>query len=156
MENNYSQCRSAMRDLSGGFGHTQDILASLKAALFNGLPVCKNITSYWRTKNGKTECSNIAAVVAELEKERPLIFSAVLEVSTFTGHHAREKLNTAFDMLYDDSKNHRLIIYAIMCYIWAINFFNFKFRLHQYMYYFVGLYAAICHCCIRVTVTAEV
>ena len=71
MEGNYSECRSAMRYLSGGFGHTPDILASLKAALFNGIPVVKNLTSYWRTKNGKTECSNIAAVVAELEKERP-------------------------------------------------------------------------------------
>ena len=73
------------------------ILQSLKAALFNGIPVVKNLTSYWRAKNGKTECSNIAAVVAELEKERPMIFSSVLEVANFTGHHAREKLNTAFD-----------------------------------------------------------
>ena len=121
MANNYSYCRSAIRDLSGGFGHTQDILQSLKLILFNGIPVIKALTAFWRTKNGKTECTNIAAVVAEIEKERPLIFSAVLEVATFTGHHAREKLTTAFDMLYDDSKNHRLIIYAIMCYIWTVH-----------------------------------
>ena len=79
------------------------VMQSLKAGLFNGIPVVKNLTSYWRAKNGKTECSNIAAVVAELEKERQLIFSAVLEVANFTGHHAREKLNTAFDMLFGDS-----------------------------------------------------
>ena len=118
---NSAACRSALRELAGGFGHTQDVLQSLKSALFNAIPVVKPLTALYRTKNGKTECSNIAAVVAELEKERPIIFSAVLEVSTFTGHHAREKLNTAFDMLYDDSKNHRLIIYAIMCYIWAMH-----------------------------------
>ena len=103
---NSAACRSALRDLAGGFGHTQDVLQSLKSALFNGIPVVKPLTSLWRTKNGKTECSNIAAVVAELEKEGPMIFAAVLELSTFTGHHAREKLNTAFDMLYDYASHH--------------------------------------------------
>ena len=119
MAGNYAASRSAMRDLSGGVIHTPDVLQSLTSTLFNGIPVVKNLTSYWRAKNGKTECSNIAAVVAELEKERSLIFSAVLEVANFTGHHAREKLTTAFDMLFDDSKTHRIIIYAIMSYIWA-------------------------------------
>ena len=46
LNGNYAASRSAMRDLAGGFGHTPDIMQSLKAGLFNGIPVVKNLTSY--------------------------------------------------------------------------------------------------------------
>ena len=117
----FARSRTSYRLVSGALGMAADVMHSSISSMFNALPVVKALTNLWRTQNGKTECPNIAAVVAELEKERSFIITAILDVASSTGHLAREKLLTAFDMLFDYSKPHCILIHAIMCYVWVMH-----------------------------------
>jgi hypothetical protein len=121
LRGSHAKSHQAYRLLSGGLGVTTDIKQSSISSMFSALPIVKNLTNLWRTHNGKSECPNIAAVIAELEKERPLIFNAILDVTSSTGHLAREKILTASDMLHDGSKTHNVIVQAAMCYVWVIS-----------------------------------
>ncbi len=44
--------------------------------------------------------TNIAAIVADLEKERSDIITAILDVTASSGSQARDKLLTSFDLLF--------------------------------------------------------
>ncbi len=52
--------------------------------MFSGIPIEKNLTNLYKKQNGKGDKgdnTNIAAIVADLEKERPDIITAILDVS---------------------------------------------------------------------------
>ena len=98
-------------------GNISDILKASKTRMFVGVPIEKNLTKLHKKLNGKGDNTNIASIVADLEKERSDILSAILDVPSSSGPQARDKLLTAFDLLFGLTTSHRLIIYAIMCYI---------------------------------------
>ena len=52
--------------------------------MFSGIRIEKNLTRLYKKQNGKGDNTNIAAIAADLEKERPDIITAILDVTSFS------------------------------------------------------------------------
>ena len=121
LEGNSAAAQRGLVGATGSSGNQADILVASKNRIFSGLPISGLITKLNKKQNGKGDNANIAAIVADLEKERPDIITAILDVTTTSGSQARDKLLTAFDMLFNLTKSHRIIVHAILCYIWTMH-----------------------------------
>ena len=74
-------------------GNFSDILQASKACIFSGLPIERNLTRLYKKQNGKGDNTNIAAIVADLEKERSDIITAILDVTSTSGSTPKPETN---------------------------------------------------------------
>ena len=89
-EGNSAAAQRGLVGATGSSGNHADILVASKTRVFSGVPVSPLLTKLSKKQNGKGENSNIAAIVADLEKERPDIITAILDVTTTSGSQARD------------------------------------------------------------------
>ena len=74
-EGNSAAAQRGLVGATGSSGNHADILVASKTRVFSGVPVSPLLTKLSKKQNGKGENSNIAAIVADLDKERPDIMN---------------------------------------------------------------------------------
>ena len=84
-EGNSAAAQRGLVGATGSSGNHADILVTSKTRMFSGVPVSKLLTYLHKKQYGNGDNSNIAAIVADLEKERPDIITAILDVTTASG-----------------------------------------------------------------------
>ena len=88
--------------------------------MFAGIPIDSQRLTIYHLPLGpvKTYATTIQAICNALIANRPHIVTAILDVTQCPGSQARERILTAYNMIINDGKTHRLIIYAVMCWFW--------------------------------------
>ena len=111
---------------SGDLNASGDLITSphlLRTALlqiYNVLPVLPQLgVSLHDPSKGHRKNDSLSAAAADLQRQRPDIIKAITDVTHETGPTAREKLFTAFNLFQNHGRIHRILIYALICYIWT-------------------------------------
>lgn len=96
------------------------ILRTSLLQIFNVLPVLPQLgLSLHDPSKGHRKNDSLSAAAADLQRQRPDIIKAITDVTHTTGPTAREQLFTAFNLFQNHGRIHRILIYALICYIWT-------------------------------------
>jgi hypothetical protein len=105
---------------SGDSYSSPHILRTALLQIYNVIPVLPQLgSSLHEPSKGHRKNDSISAAAADLQRQRPDIIKALIDVTHETGPSAREKLFTAFNLFQNHGRIHRILIYAMICYLWA-------------------------------------